>query len=249
MRGRNLKREAKKANLKVICSQGAGIQSYLSLFVLTLLFLWACAFISCRPENISNQSRISTEQRKAGLLKQLDLKFENPDVHFELGQLYRAEGQWPKAEYHYNVALNFEPAHRPAQAALVKGLIDNGQTTKAEQYAKAYINRVSSSAMASLQLAESFDKQGLDEYALTSYQQALRLAPNSSEVNKQLGYYYLKKGDKTQAKDYLSRSFQINPNQPDVSGELGRLGIVVNIPREAGNNPGKADLGKEQSDI
>jgi len=213
------------------------------------LLLWACAFISCRPEDTSNQSRISIEQRKAELLKQLDLRFENPDVHFELGQLYRAEGQWTKAEYHYDIALGFEPAHRPAQAALVKGLVDNGETAKAEQYAKAYINRVSSSAMASLQLADSFHKQGLDKYALTSYKQALRLAPNSSEVNKQLGYYYLSRDDKAQAKDYLSRSFQLNPNQPDVAGELGRLGVVVKIPRQAGYNPSKEDENAEQSDI
>jgi tetratricopeptide (TPR) repeat protein len=186
--------------------------------------------ISCRPERISKDSRSPTERRKAELLEQLDQKFENPDVHFELGQVYQAEEQWAEAEYHYNVALRFNPAHRPAQAAMVKGLIDIGNTAKAEQHAKDYINQVSGSAMASLQLADSFDKQGLDKYALASYQQALRTAPNSSEVNKQLGYYYLKKGDKAKAKDYLSRSFQINPNQPDVSGELGRLGIVVKIP-------------------
>lgn len=199
-------------------------------FVLTFLLLWTCALTGCRPVRISKDNRSPTEQRKAELLKQLDQKFENPDVHFELGQLYQAEGQWAEAEYHYNVALRFDPSHKPAQAAMVKGLIDIGNTAKAEQRAKEYINQVSGSAMASLQLAESFDKQGLDGYALTSYQQALRSAPNSYEVNKQIGYYYLRKGDKAKAKDYLSRSFQINPNQPDVSGDLGRLGIVVKIP-------------------
>lgn len=254
MRGKNLKREAKKAKLNAFFTHGAGIQSYLfSFFVLTLLVLCACIpmfiGISCRPVRISKESRSPTELRKAKLLKQLDLKFENPDVHFELGQLYQAEGQWAKAEYHYNVALEFDPAHKPAQAAMVKGLIKSGNTAKAEQYAKTYINLASSSATASLQLADSFDKQGLDEYAIASYQQALRLAPDSSEVHKQVGYYYLRKGDKAKAKDYLSRSFQINPNQPDVSGELGRLGIVVKIPREVEKNPVKAELGKGKSDI
>jgi len=113
---------------------------------------------------------------------------------------------------------------------MVKVLANSGDTAKAEQYAKAYMNQASNSAMASLQLAEAFDKQGLDEYALACYKQALRLAPDSPEVNKQVGYYYLNNDDKTRAKDYLSRSFQLNPNQPDVAGELGRLGVVVKIP-------------------
>jgi len=208
-------------NLKSVC---------FSFFVLSFLLLWGCALAGCVPQGKSNLSLMSVEEKKAALLKQLDQKFENPDVHFQLGQLYQAQGQWAKAEYHYNVALGFEPAHRPAQAALVKGLADNGNKAKAQQYAEGYMNQVSSSVTASLQLAEAFDKQGLDEYALSCYQQALRLAPDSPEVNKQFGYYYLNNDDKTRAKEYLSRSFQLNPNQPDVAGELGRLGVVVKIP-------------------
>ena len=32
------------------------------------------------------------------------------------------------------------------------------------------------------------------------------------------------------AKDYFIRSFQLNSNQADVAGELGRLGVAVRIP-------------------
>ncbi|MFB0524957.1 MAG: tetratricopeptide repeat protein [Phycisphaerae bacterium] len=205
--------------------------------ILSLLLLWACAFAaplgvlwSCQPQEKPNLSLMSAEQRKAALLKQLDQKFENPDVHFELGQLYQAQSQWAEAERRYDIAIRFDPAHRRAQAAMVKVLANSGDTAKAEQYAKAYMNQASNSAMASLQLAQAFDKQDLDDYALACYQQALRVAPDSPEVNKQVGYYYLNNNDKTRAKDYLSRSFQLNPNQPDVAGELGRLGVVVKIP-------------------
>jgi len=179
---------------------------------------------------------MSAEEKKAALLEEINRKFENPDAHFNLGQLYQAEGNWTKAEYHYNVALGFDPVHRPAQAALVKGLAEAGDKAKSQQYAKAYINQASNSVTATLALAEAFDKQGLDEYALACYQQALRLAPKSPEVNKQVGYYYLNNNDKTKAKEYFSRSFQLNPNQPDVAGELGRLGVVVEIPRQPGEN-------------
>jgi len=217
-------------------------------FVLSLLFFWACALTSCQQGEIPPGAGASAQQRKAALLKQLDQKFENPDVHFQLGQLYQAQGQalglspseaWAKAEYHYNVALGFDPAHRASQAAMVKGLKDTGNTAKAQQYANNYMNQVSASATASLSLAQQFERQDLDEYALACYQQALRIAPDSPVVNKQVGYYYLNKGDNTRAKEYLSRSFQLNPNQPDVAGELGRLGVVIKIPQAAGQTAQK----------
>ena len=49
----------------------------------------------------------------------------------------------------------------------------------------------------------------------------------SAKVNKQLGFFYLKKGDKEKAKQYLIASFNANPFQPDVAGELGKLGVAI----------------------
>jgi len=62
--------------------------------------------------------------------------------------------------------------------------------------------------------------------------QAMNLAPNSAKINRQIGYYYLNKKDLIRAKEYLTRSFQLDPVQPDVAGELGRLGVAVRIPRK-----------------
>jgi len=170
--------------------------------------------------------------RKASLLRELDRKFENPDAHYELGELYQADGMWSKAEYHYNITLSFDPAHRPAQAAMVRVLQSSGNTARAKVAADIYINQVSGSAGESLKLGIAFAKQQFDDYALTCYQQALNLAPNSAKINRQIGYYYLNKNDLIRAKEYLTRSFQLDPRQPDVAGELGRLGVVVRIPRK-----------------
>jgi Tfp pilus assembly protein PilF len=189
-----------------------------------------------------------TEQKKAELLKQLDRRFENPDAHFELGQLYHADGLWSKAEYHYNNAMSFDPAHRNAQAAMVKVLADSGDKTKSALTSDIYINQVSASAEESLLLALAFQKQHMDDYALTFYRQALRLAPNSAKIHRQIGFYYLSKNDRVQAQEYLTRSFQLNPNQPDVAGELGRLGVAVRIPRKTEKKTKSLDRIVEQSD-
>jgi len=67
-------------------------------------------------------------------LKELDRKFENPQAHFDMGQVYQTEGITQKAEYHYNVALSFDPAHVQAQAAMVKLFLDGSNTTKGKNY-------------------------------------------------------------------------------------------------------------------
>lgn len=166
------------------------------------------------------------------LLIELNRKFENPDVHTALGMRYHASKNWSKAEYQYNIAMSFDPAHRTAQASMVKMQIDRGNPAGAENYARNYIAQASRSLTGVLKLGEEFGKQGLDEYALTCFKQGLSIAPDSPDANRHLGFYYLKIGDKTHAKEYLTRSFQLNPNQPDVAGALGRLGVVVQAPTE-----------------
>jgi tetratricopeptide (TPR) repeat protein len=70
----------------------------------------------------------------------------------------------------------------------------------------------------------------MDDYAYKCYTEALKATPDSPAVNKQLGYYYLNKNNKDKAKEYFIRSFQLDSNQADVAGELGRLGVAVRIP-------------------
>ncbi|RKY23387.1 MAG: hypothetical protein DRP62_05990 [Planctomycetota bacterium] len=213
------------------------------VFLTCTLFLAGCGRFGLgkKAKEPKGLQTTPTEQKKAKLLKKIDRKFENPQAHFELGQLYQRDGLWTQAEYEYNTALSFNPAHRQAQAAMVKVLIAGGDKTKADIYTDIYTNQVANSAAGSLQLGLAFQQQGLDEQALACYQQALRLAPNSAKINRQIGYYYLSKGNKIQARDYLSRSFQLNSNQPEVAGELGRLGVPIRIPRKTEKNVKKLD--------
>jgi len=221
------------------------------------LALLICTFLlgGCNSLGKDDQSRrvdeagkAPPEQKKAKLLRQIDRKFENPQTHFELGQLYQADGMWARAENEYKTALNFDPVHRKAQAARVKVLFNLSDNAKAELLADEYMSQASNSAAGSLKLALAFQKQQLDEYALACYQQALRLAPSSAKINRQIGYYYLSKNNKVLAEEYLRRSFDLNPMQPDVAGELGRLGVEIRIPRKTEKRTKKLDRIVEQAD-
>jgi tetratricopeptide (TPR) repeat protein len=186
-------------------------------------------------------SETPQDKEKAELMAQIDKKWESPEAHYKLGQLYQGEGLYAKAQYEYNNALSFDPAHRGAQAATISVLQAMGDKEKAAMTADTYIMQTSGSPEESLKLGLAFQKETLDDLALRCYEQAIRLAPNSAKVNRQIGYYYLSKGDKVRAREYLYRSFELNRDQADVAGELGRLGVDI--------SGAKTESGKEVDKI
>ncbi len=201
-----------------------------------VLVITLCALVVAGCANNSNPVRVDQNARMASdirvmeLKKELAQKWENPTAHYELGQLYHAQGDWSKAEYHYNIALGFNAAYREVQAAMVKLQLNKGDRQSAELLANNYITQVVSIPEQILSLGAAFEKQGLDDYALKCYTSALQATPDSAPVNRQLGYYFLHKNNKDKAKEYFIRSFQLNSSQADVAGELGRLGVAVRIP-------------------
>jgi tetratricopeptide (TPR) repeat protein len=204
--------------------------SWLGVLLVSALFVFAGCNEGPRPAPVAAVSADATE---TALLAELDRKFENPQAHYELARLYHRSQNWSKAEYHYNVALGFQPGNKAAQAGLVKMYIDRGETAKGEQFANSYLRQAAGAANATtetLRLAAEFQQVGLDEYALRGLKQALDAAPDSFEANRDMGLYYLGKDDTAKAKQYLVRSFELNPRQPDVAGALGRLGVVVELP-------------------
>ncbi len=188
-----------------------------------------------------------SEKQKDKLLKDLDKKYENPKAHYDLGKLYHSQGMWDNAEWEYNKALAFDPMHHDAQASIVKLQVDKGDTARGEVVADMYISQASVSAKHSLLLGRSFQDRGLDEYALACYKQAHNLAPDSVAINRQLGYYYLLKKDNANAEMYLRKTFELNPDQPEVAGELGRLGVQVQLPTKEAKKAKDIDrIAKEQ---
>jgi len=208
------------------------------VLLLTGCHLWPRQGKAEKPKDIRPTP---TEQTKAKLLKKIDRKFQDSDAHYQLGQIYQAEGLWAKAEHQYNLTLTFDPVHRKAQAARITVLQAMNNQSQAQTSAEFYINQASGSAAASLRLALAFQQQGLDDYTMTCYEQALNLAPESAKIHRQIGFYYLSREQTDKAKEYLLRSFQLDPHQPDVAGELGRLGVTVEIPRKSRKNTEKLD--------
>lgn len=176
--------------------------------------------------------RSPTEAHRHRLEQRVARRYSDSEAHYELGRLYQQDGLWEKARQHFLTTVRFDPIHRGAQAGIVKTLIQAGDEDRARTYAEVYMDQAAGSAAASLRLAVAFQGQQLDDYALKCYEQAKSLAPNSAVVHRQLGYFYLGRDDRDKARQHLTRSFELNPSQPTVAEQLGRLGVTVRTPRQ-----------------
>lgn len=204
--------------------------------VIALVLTWTLILTGCQsPEADSGAARDVSEIHRghqAQLLEQINRKYENPEAHYQLAKLYQKEGLWDKADYQFRIVVGFDPVHYRAQAGLVKVLTDSGQAERAQIIAELYTSQTAVSEENSLMLGKAFRDEGLDEYALNCYFQAVGLAPESPEAFKLLGFHYLNKKDMVRAEEYFRRSFELNPYQADVSGQLGRMGVIIQGPRK-----------------
>lgn len=199
-----------------------------NLIMLTGLAVWL-AGCSTPPDRSDTPSTIRQTPRIV-LEEQIARRYENPQAHYELGKIFLSERQWSKAQFHFEVAIRFAPNHWPAKAALVRSLRDGGNRTAAQITADRFMKEAVD-IRDLMYLGKAFQTEMLEEYALQCFEHGLRIAPNSAQVHRELGFYYLQKGDSIRAEEYLRRSFSLNRYQPDVAHELGKMGVIIQAPR------------------
>jgi tetratricopeptide (TPR) repeat protein len=190
--------------------------------ILAVLAVMA-AVVGCKsPQPVGPE----TEQT---LLQQINLKFESPDAHYKLAKLYHARQLWVKAEYEYTIAMGFAPLNKLPDAGLVKLYEDWGRKENAQAAAENSMHSCFTDEDL-VMLAKAFQKEGLLKYAESCYEYALTAAKNKGGIYKEMGYYFLAIGDKVRAEEAFRKSLDIRPYQPDVSAELGRMGVKVIAP-------------------
>jgi len=200
-----------------------------TIFRITLILALFVA-AGCGPKNVVGPD---TEQT---LLAQIDQKFENPDAHYKLAKLYHVQQQWIKAEYEYNIAIGFAPANKWPEAGLVRLYEDWGRPEKA-QTAMDKALQTCGTDEGFVMLAKALGNEGLHKRAQECYEYAIKVAKNKGGIYREMGYYYLTVGDKVRAEDAFRKSLELRPYQPDVSAELGRMGVKVVAPEIVHQKP------------
>jgi len=201
------------------------------------IVIWAVAVVGIlsgcqngkKPSDRVNPDVIDSE--KIQLQNRIDRKFDDPQAHYQLGKIYQREGLLDRAAWEFTLALQFDPVHYAAQAAKVRVYKDLRQSDRMTVAAELFIDQAGGSAESLTLLGRAFQAEGLDDYALTCYQKALDRSPNSALLHKQIGLFYLNKKDLVKAEEYLRKSIQIDPYQPDVAEQLGKMGVVIQVPQ------------------
>ncbi len=191
-----------------------------------------CVMAGCRTQAnpTPGMATRTIPDKESYLLSKLQTRYQDPDTHCELGRYYLNQGLFDKAKYHLERALGFEASNRTAQAAYVRLTGKLQGEMAAQRLCAEYQRQILSSTTEMLALAKALGNEGLDTLSLDCFQKVLSIHPNSAEANRQLGYFYLARKNNDKAKLYFSKSFQLNSNQPDVAGELGRLGVTIETP-------------------
>lgn len=194
-------------------------------------------FTGCQTAGNVYSTPIS--QKEQYLLSLVDRNFQDPQAHYLLAQYYHTEGRWDKALYQIDLALRFGPYFRKAQVAKVRYLLDQDKTSLAQEAVDRFVKQSARNPDGLVDLAKTLQQEGLDQYALYCLEQAKTLCPKSPLVFKELGLYHLAKDQTTRAREYLLRSFELNPTQADVARALGRIGVVVEAPKPQSSLPPK----------
>lgn len=198
--------------------------------VISLAVLICISFNSgCTVEQKTGDDPIK-EINKKRLLTQIGQNYRDADAHYRLGKIYASDKELDEAIYEYDLALSFDPAHWQAQAAKLKALINSSQSAKADVAAEMYINQTVGNIQGSLTLSKALEDEGLDEYVVRSYKSGITRFPDSAELNRGLGMFYLKNNNKEGARQYLTKSFELDPTQTDVANKLGKIGVEVERP-------------------
>lgn len=185
----------------------------------------------CQPAAKDSLAGLSADQQKQILYDQIESRYEIPQAHYKLGQIFEREGELRKAGYHYETAADFKPYFWAAQAASVKVYQDAKMPDKPARLQGKWAT-MASSADDCLSLAKAYELVGLTAQAKAMYDKAENVAPKSAKAFKASGYFYLAGKDKATAEAKFRRSFELDPYQSEVSAELGKMGVIVQSPRK-----------------
>ncbi len=145
--------------------------------------------------------------------KALELDGDNPQYHNNLGALYLDMRQWDDAVRHFRLAANNLLFDRPAvaRAGMAAALIQKGDYVSAIEAGKKALRDDYQLPQAHYFLGEAYTALGQLDQAVTSYKNAIELAPNYLLAHYSLGKVYLKLKQNELARTELEKVIELAP--------------------------------------
>lgn len=157
---------------------------------------------------------------KKHFLQCLDIDHRQPEVHNNLANLLKSDGQLREAEKHYTQALSLDPSYLQAQRNLA--ICHQAQANYTESIS-AFRNALmlSPKDVSSVNgIADCLRLQGNWLEAQQTYQQALSIDPKRLISWHNLGLNFHLQGQLSNAIDCYQKAYDLAPNAPEVTESL-----------------------------
>lgn len=146
--------------------------------------------------------------------KSLQLNFDSPEVHNNLGDLYYLKKLYQPAAEEYRIAMRINPYYAEAYNNLGIVHFDEGRYEDAQKTFVKALAFKPNFAEAYNNLGMVYLNKTLYRKALEEFRKALELIPENAEVNFNLALVYLRGfSDKQKGIYYLKRSLEFDPYQ------------------------------------
>lgn len=209
-------------------------------YILVAVLLWACTdppadSVSPSAQRLFEQGlEASAQQRHREALDFFQsARRDAPALahlaHFESGNIYAQLGQANLAAEQYEQALGAEPNHAESRHNLAVLRADQGRLPEAI----ALLEQLPDYVPALSTLALFYAKQAQYDRATTALQRALALAPQSSQLNRQLGSLLMQQGLFAAADDQLGKAWALDSTDAETARIMGQLSVRMDRPQRA----------------
>jgi len=165
--------------------------------------------------------------------KAATLSNDDPEIHFNLGNVLKDLGHPKEAVASYRKALFIEPKYAEAHSNLGAVLQSQGHLDEAAASYLRAVTLLPESAGAHFNLGNALNDLGRFDDAVGSYRRALEIAPEYAEAHVNLGGVLQAQGRLEQALDSYRRAIASAPEFVDAHCRLGDLLKALAHPDEA----------------
>ena len=146
---------------------------------------------------------------------------DNVAAHLRLGEIHFRMGNKKAGVESYRRAQALEPEEALPRVRLTNGLMDIGETAEAEDLCLQFISTDPDNPDLWLALGRSFEKQGKNREAFTTYGQVLSLDPKEAEAYARRGRLFCRFSQFESAEEACRKALSLDPDNLVAHAYLG----------------------------
>ena len=155
------------------------------------------------------------------LKKALDLKYDFPEAHLNLGIAYKEKGKLEEAIESYKYAIRFKPNYAEAYNNLGNLFNQKGEIDQAINYLNTAIKIKPNFAEAYNNLGNALKAKGQLDLAINSFNNAIKIKPSFAEAHNNLGNIMQTQNNDNKAIIMYRKALKLKPNYPTAENNLG----------------------------